>query len=307
MRRTVLVTGGTGFIGHHLVRRLVSDNHAVTLMQRSAERAAGVADVLQIEEFTPALIDRALTNRRFDWVFHLASYGVRPEHREIEPMFRINVDATRRIIESAASWSVKAVVVAGTGSEYCLDGVERPVRENHPVEPYNLYGASKAAGTLCAAATARAALIPFAACRLFGTYGPNEAPHRLLPALLRGFRSKTRVPLSPGHQKRDVLFVGDAVDAFLTVARTLESTPRQMILNISSGIPVTVRHFAETAACICGAPMELLGFGDMPMRPDEVMCFAGDPTRLHVFTGWRPQFDLERGIKHSLEQLLETA
>ena len=305
-QRTVLVTGGTGFIGRHLVRRLVDDGHAVTLLQRSHDRAAGVFELLQISEFTPSSIDRALANRRFDWVFHLAGYGVRPCDCAIEPMFRVNVEATRRIVERAAAWSPHAVVIAGSGAEYRLDGVERPVTEDHPLEPFKLYGASKAAGTLCAAAVARAAMIPFAACRLFGVYGPNEAPHRLFSVLMRGFRSQTRIALSAGHQKRDVLFVADAVDALEAVARTLENRPQQVILNVCSGIPVTVRAFAEMVARIYGAPKEQLGFGDIPMRPDEVICFAGDPARLHAFTGWRPRFDMEDGIMRSIEQSLET-
>jgi UDP-glucose 4-epimerase len=139
----------------------------------------------------------------------------------------------------------------------------------------------------------------------FGVYGPNEAPHRLFSALMRGLRSQTRVALSAGHQKRDLLFVEDAVDALVAVARSLENTPQQVILNLCSGISVTVRTFAETIARVCGAPMELLGFGDIPMRPDEVMCWVGDPSRLRAFTGWRPRFDLERGITRSIEQSLE--
>jgi UDP-glucose 4-epimerase len=122
---------------------------------------------------------------------------------------------------------------------------------------------------------------------------------------MRGLRSQTRVALSAGHQKRDLLFVEDAVDALVAVARSLENTPQQVILNLCSGISVTVRTFAETIARVCGAPMELLGFGDIPMRPDEVMCWVGDPSRLRACTGWRPRFDLERGITRSIEQSLE--
>jgi nucleoside-diphosphate-sugar epimerase len=149
-------------------------------------------------------------------------------------------------------------------------------------------------------------MIPFAACRLFGVYGPNEAPHRLFSALMRGFRSQTRIALSAGHQKRDVLFVADVVDALQAVARTLENRPQQVILNVCTGTPVTVRTFAEMVARIYGAPKEQLGFGDIPMRPDEVMCFAGDPARLHAFTNWRPRFDMEDGIMRSIVQSLET-
>jgi nucleoside-diphosphate-sugar epimerase len=83
--------------------------------------------------FNPAVISRkAIVRWRTDdsiGCFHLASYGVRPRDCEIEPMFRVNVEATRRIVETAAGWSPQAVVIAGSGSEYRLDGVERPVTE----------------------------------------------------------------------------------------------------------------------------------------------------------------------------------
>jgi UDP-glucose 4-epimerase len=299
--RAVLVTGGNGFIGRHLVLRLLEDGHRVTMLQRSDDLPRG-AELLHVSRLTPDMIDRTLAGRRFDWLFHFASYGVAPADREIEPMFRVNVEVTRRIVEIAAGWAPSAVIVAGTGQEYRLDGVQQPVPEDHPLEPFKLYGASKAAGTLCALAIARASCLPLVVARMFGVYGPDEAPHRLLPALARGLRSGRRVPLTAGDQRRDVLFVEDAVDAFIRIARTLESKPDQLILNVCSGAPLTVRAFAEAVARVLDAPLDRLGFGEIAKRPDEVMCFAGDPARLHAFTGWQPRFSLEAGIKQSLNE-----
>src|SRR3954453_12351880 len=205
--RSVLVTGGNGFIGRHLVRRLLADGCKVTLLQRSPDAVDPGSELLRIDALCPKLITTTLAGRRFDWVMHLAAYGVRPEDRDLETMLRVNVEATRRLVELAAAWSPRAVVIAGSGSEYDLERAEQPVLEDHPLESFKLYGASKAAGTLCATAIARAQDIPLAVCRLFGAYGPGEPPHRLLPSLLSALRGSNRVPLTHGLQKRDFLFV----------------------------------------------------------------------------------------------------
>ena len=237
----------------------------------------------------------------FDRVFHLAGYGVRPDHRDAETIFRVNVDVPRALVDIASSWSPGAVVMAGSGSEYKLDGVERPVTEDHPLEPYKLYGASKAAGTLCSAALAAARRIPFAACRIFGVYGPGEAPYRLVPSLIRGLGGSHRIPLSAGLQKRDFLFVDDVVEALVKVAVALETEPRQVILNVGTGQPISVREFVQTVAAMLHIPESRLGFGDIPMRPDEVMLFSGSPARLHALTGWQAMVDLNGGIRRCLD------
>lgn len=298
--RSVLVTGGNGFIGRHLVRRLLRDGCQVSLLQRAPDPINRRAELLRLSHFDAESVAAALCGRRFDWLLHLAGYGVRPDARDIETMFRINVDVTRALIEISASWPPRAVVIAGSGAEYKLDGVAHPVTEEHPLEPYKLYGASKAAATRCAAALAAARGIPFAACRLFGVYGPGEAPHRLLPALMRGLHAGGRIPISAGLQKRDFLFAEDAVEAFVRVAVALEAQPQQAILNVGTGRPITVRHFAETFAAILEIPESRLGFGDMAMRADEAMVFSGDPARLHALTGWNPAVELEDGIRRCL-------
>ena len=300
--RSVLVTGGNGFIGRHLVRRLLADGHQVALLQRSPDVFDPRSELLRIEAFSPKLIAAALAGRRFEWVLHLAGYGVRPLDREIEAMFRVNVEATRHLVEVAGAWSPRAVVIAGSGSEYDLENIEQPVLEDHPLESFKLYGASKAAGTLCATALARARAIPLAVCRLFGPYGPGEPPHRLTSSLVRALRGRDRIPLSHGLQKRDFLFVSDVVEALVKVARVLEAKPQQVILNVGTGEPISVREFAKRVAAAAGVPRERLGFGDKPLRPDETKLFSGNPAKLRALAGWRPEVSLDEGIRRCLEE-----
>jgi len=210
-------------------------------------------------------------------------------------------------VEEAARWPARASVFACSGSEYDLSGVRKPVAEAHPLETLRLYGASKAAGTLCALSNARALAAPLAVARLFGVFGPGEAAHRLLPTLVGRLERSERVPLSEGSQQRDALHVDDVVEALLALARTLEDAPQQLVANVGSGKPATVRTFAETVAAALGAPMSLLGFGDVAQRPDEAACFAGDPSRLKALTGWAPRLGFDAGIRQAVSALRQAA
>jgi nucleoside-diphosphate-sugar epimerase len=299
--RSVLVTGGNGFIGRHLVRRLLRDGHRIALLQRSPDRVDPRVAHIPLSRLDIEGLAAALSGERFEWVFHLAGYGVRPAERDPETMFQVNIEFTRAIVELAASWSPKAVLIAGSGSEYNLDGIQRPINEDQLLETSRLYGASKAAGTSTACALATAWKVPFAACRLFGVYGPGEAPHRLLPSLIAGLPGQGRIPLSSGVQRRDFLFVDDVVEAFMTLAAALEAYPWQYILNVATGEPVSVRSFVKVAADVLGINEDRLGFGDIPMRADEPMLFSGNPARLKALTSWMPRVDLPAGIRRCLD------
>jgi UDP-glucose 4-epimerase len=300
--KSVLLTGTTGFIGRHMSAQLKARGHRVISLQRSSEVVAGVDEILLLPKFDADGISQTLQNRSFDWLIHLAGYGVRPGDRNFETMFRINVDFTHSLVQVASSWPAKAAFIAGSGSEYDTTRAEKPVSEQHPLECFKIYGASKAAGGLCALASATAYDLPLAVGRIFGVFGPGEPPHRLLPTLLHALGRGERVALSAGTQKRDLLYIDDVISAALDLIETVEHTQAKVVVNIASGVPDTIRSFAEIAAEELGAPKSLLGFGDVPLRPDETMCFSGDPTRLMTLTGWRPQFDPRSGIRRSIAQ-----
>jgi nucleoside-diphosphate-sugar epimerase len=301
--RTVLVTGATGFIGRHLSRKLAAEGHSVSSVQRKPEIVPGVAETLVMEELSGQEISRLLEGRRFDWVFHLASHGVRPNERSLEPMFRVNVEATRCLTVAAATWPARSFIIAGSGSEYDLARVDAPVSEDQPLEMFKLYGASKAAGSLCALSSARSLGLPTAIGRIFGVFGPGEAEHRLLPSLVRHLTRGQRVPLSDGRQRRDFLAVDDVVGALLALAHALEREPRQGVFNIGTGAPVSIRRFSEIVASVLAAPLDLLGFGDLPSRPDDVACFSGNPSRLKAYASWRPRLSLEDGVRSAVGAL----
>ncbi len=299
---SALVTGGTGFIGRHLLARLAREGITATSLQRR-KLPSDSGEVLVADMRTSGELERVLAGRRFDVVFHLAAYGVSPHDRDIQLMQAINTDATASLARFTQRSGSHALVIAGSGSEYDFAGVDTPVDIAHPLQTKSAYGASKAAGNAAALAIAGSAPIGLAIGRLFNVYGPGEAEHRLLPSLTSRLLRNESVDLSAGTQLRDFLHVDDAVAALLALADAAIERQGRDIVNIATGIPVTVRLFAELCANVLGKPHALLRFGALPLRPDEMMFFSGNPQAIRALTNWQPSYQLRDGIAATIETM----
>jgi UDP-glucose 4-epimerase len=304
--QTALVTGSSGFIGQHLVQHLLTESIAVTVLRRHGTVTRAGLPTIDIDAVTPSCIEGALGSRRFDVVFHLAAYGVTPTDRDAHLIQTVNVEATAALTRVAVTWPARAMVIAGSGSEYEFAGVDQPVTETHRLQTRNAYGASKTAGALAALAAAHGSQMSVAVARIFNVYGPGEAPHRLLPSLVHGLRPNSAIDLSEGTQRRDFLHVSDVVRALVHIADAVAMQPQACVLNVASGQAVTVRQFCETAADVMGIARSQLRFGALPMRPDDTMYFAGDPGQLTTLTGWSPRLSLVEGLSATVATLKQT-
>jgi nucleoside-diphosphate-sugar epimerase len=252
--------------------------------------------VITISGLSGDEINSALTGRRFDVVFHLAAYGVAPSNRDPVQTFQTNVAGTDAIIHAAAQARAGAVVYLGSCSEYRNPVPGKRINEDAVLGPNRLYGGSKAAAGLWGQALAAEKGVAFQWLRLFNVFGPGEAASRLIPALIKRLRAGEAVALSPGEQVRDFLYVDDAVAGVVLGAKAaLEGKIGPF--NLCSGTPVKVKEIALAVADALGRPYELLAFGALDYRPDDIAWLVGNPDCFQRATGFRPQILLTAGIE----------
>jgi nucleoside-diphosphate-sugar epimerase len=299
----ILLTGATGFIGGRLARRLVSGGHEVISLGRRPCGIAGVEDRV-IERLEVPCIGEGLAGRRFDAVFHLAAAGVAPEQRDAAKLFALNSELPAAIVAAAAAGGASAVVLAGSSAEYRQSGDGKPLTEQAPLETSRLYGASKAAGGRLALACGAGQGVAVGVARLFQVFGPGEPPHRLLTSLVEGLQRKQPVPLTPGSQVRDFVHVDDACSGMLALLAALRSGSLPSgAYNISTGKGRSVAEFARATAQLLKADEELLKFGALPLRPDDLPSVVGDASLIRRACSWAPTYTMEQGIEAALLEI----
>jgi nucleoside-diphosphate-sugar epimerase len=302
---SALVTGASGFIGAHLVARLLSEGCRVTVLARSssvlpAEWCDRVR-VIRSEDLSESHL-RQVLDTPVETVFHLAAYGVRPDCRDIGEMLRINVELPATLVRLCGDWRAR-MIMAGTFSEYRSPPAQSQLQEDSPLEQGKLYGSSKAAGGLMASAIAHAGGVGFRLLRLFKVYGAGEAPHRLLPALVSGLGKQERVAISAGKQVLDFVYIDDVVEAMLRSDAHCREKGGVATWNVATGRAHSVREFAEQVAAAMKSDPSLISFGALAMRKDDEPWLVGSPDLLSSELGWQPSIGLKDGVRAAVGKL----
>lgn len=297
----LVLTGASGFVGTRLARLLMSANVEVVNVGRSMCAVRGVENVL-VPALTPELLATHFPSD-CDGLIHLAAAGVKPTDRDVSTIIGINSMLAPELVSLASQRGIGAVVTVGSSAEYSAVEARTPITEDAPLETQKLYGASKAAGGILALASGSACDVPVAAVRLFNVYGPGEAAHRLLPSLVTSLRNGQPVKLSAGTQVRDFVYVDDACNGLIAVLNGLISKRLPCgAYNLATSVGNTVADFARQACKALGAPLELLEFGALPMRPDDLPYVVGNSEKLQSACGWHTSTPLEAGIRNTLAE-----
>ena len=304
----VLVTGASGFIGVHLVERLLLEGSRVTVLARSSSvLPAEWRDRIRViasDDLSEGNL-RRLLDTPVEAVFHLAAYGVKPDHRNIHEMLRINVELPTALVRLCAEWRAR-MVMAGTFSEYRSPSSQELLLEDSPLEQGKLYGSSKAAGGLMASAISQHSGVGFRLLRLFKVYGAGEAPHRLLPALVSGLGRRERVAISAGTQVLDFVYIDDAIEAMLRAETQCQEMGGVATWNVATGRARSVREFAEHVALAMNADASLLAFGAIAMRKDDEPWLVGSPDLMHSKLGWQPSIGLDEGVRAAVAAIRQS-
>lgn len=295
----MLVTGAAGFLGSHLVPRLIGAGADVCALDQP--RAQHWPELERLGVATAVRADvRALAQPAHDAVLagissiiHLAAVGVVPEQIDIRDVVHGNVDGTLAVLMAAQRLGARVIYCGscfeyGAGAGWTEDALPAPATE---------YGAAKAAGWLLAHAFARRTGLEVVSLRPFTMYGPGEPPSRLVPSVVRRALAGGAIDLTPGDQARDFVYVEDAADAFVAAATSHEAVGGTF--NVCTGEPITVRDLVRQVLAATGSA-SVARFGALPYRPTEALMLSGDPSRTARVLGWRARVSLEEGLGRTI-------
>jgi UDP-glucose 4-epimerase len=301
--RRIVVTGGAGFIGSHLVERLLADGHTVAVLDNLStgrmENLDQVKDNLQCSIYRVDVSNYSEIKQFFegvDWVFHLAALAdIVPSIQQPLAYHKANVDGTIAVLEAARSAGVRRFVYAASSSCYGIPD-EFPTPETAPIRPMYPYALTKYLGEQYVLHWNKVYRLPCVSLRLFNVYGPRARTTGTYGAVLGVFLAqklagKPFTVVGDGKQTRDFTFVTDVVGAFVWAA---ESEIAGEILNVGSGGTYSVNHLVS-----------LLGGGvvHIPKRPGEPDCTFADIRKISRMLGWKPRVSFEDGVQIMLQNI----
>ena len=289
--KTVLVTGGSGFVGRHTLGALAARGFTIHAVSSHEVSLAGAQHhVCDLLDPTAAML--LIDELRPSHLLHLAWFAKPKVYWSSEENLRW-LEASLRIARAFRRAGGSRLVVAGTCAEYEWNG-RMCSEETSRVAPATLYGASKHALQLALSAWAREVGLSFGWARLFFLYGPHEHASRLVPSVIRAALDNSAIRCTAGAQVRDFQHVADAAGA---MAALLDSDVLGSV-NIASGRPVSVKDVVDGIAGQLGA-RHLVELGARPLSAEPALLVA-DVTRLRNEVGWRDRFDLRAGLADTI-------
>jgi NAD dependent epimerase/dehydratase len=310
--RRVLVTGGEGFIGSHLVERLVHEGAEVrTLVQYNAFGRFGWLDPavhVEVRVIPGDVRDAGRVGEAVDGcevVFHLAALiGIPYSYVAPESYVQVNVEGTSNVALACRTTGVSRLVHTSTSETYG-SALRVPIDEDHPLQPQSPYSASKIGGDMMALSYWHAFELPVAVVRPFNTYGPRQSTRAVIPTILTQLHGgATEIRLGATAPTRDFNYVDDTVSGFLAVAACDRAVGS--VVNIGSGREVSIGDLVALLIRTTGSSAEVVVDPDR-VRPagsevDRLLC---DNTRAREWAGWTPEVSLEEGLRRTSDWVKE--
>lgn len=307
-KRKLLVTGGAGFIGSHLVDELLAKNYVVTVLDNlrngsmSNLKSAATnpdfkfvkGDVLNMEDCHNALAD-------IDVVYHLACLGVRHSiHSPIEN-HEVNASGTLNMLEASRQLGVKKFFYISTsevyGSTDCF-----PIKENASTQPNTVYGASKLVGEYYAQAYAKCYSLDTTVLRIFNNYGPRahyqgDAGEVIPRTIVNALHGIQPIIFGDGTITRDFFYVKDTARALSELIDN--SKIKGMTLNIGTGKEYTMREVIEKILELMGKTA--MGIRYLEDRPADVVRLWVDASMFYALTDFKADYSFEQGLVQAID------
>lgn len=309
--KKVLVTGADGFIGSHLVERLLAEGAKVKAMcYYNSFNSWGWLDSLPQEKLDNIEIilgdvrDAGSVRsavRGTEVVFHLAALIAIPySYYSPESYVDTNVKGTLNILQAVRDFSVEKALITSTSEVYGT-ALYVPIDEKHPRQGQSPYSATKIGADAMADSFYRSFNAPVTIVRPFNTYGPRQSARAVIPTIISQLLSgQTKIKLGALHPTRDLLFVKDTVNGFVEIGKSDQVLGEE--INIATQDEISVHDLAKKLINLINPKAEIIS-DDVRIRPDksEVERLLGANEKIKKLTKWECKFSLDEGLSQTIE------
>lgn len=309
--KRILVTGAGGFIGSHLIETLVKNGCKVrAFVHYNSFNRWGWLDYVDkhikdsIEVFAGDVRDPQGMKKAMlscDVVFHLAALvGIPYSYHSPDTYVDTNIKGTLNILQAGRESGIEKIVHTSTSEVY---GTAQfvPITEEHPINPQSPYAATKTGADFVALSFYRSFDLPVAIIRLFNTYGPRQSARAVIPTIITQIASgKRRINLGSLNPTRDLTYVKDSVQGFISVAESNKS--KGEVINIGVNLEISIGDLANLIAKLMDVEIEI-EVQQERQRPEksEVKRLWTENERARRLLRWAPKYTLEEGLKETIK------
>jgi NAD dependent epimerase/dehydratase len=308
--KTVLVTGADGFIGSHLVEKLIeAGNKVKAFVYYNSFNNWGWLDTFpkdilnEIEIFAGDVRDHngvRTAVKGVDEIYHLAALIAIPySYHSPDSYVDTNVKGTLNILQAARDFNIERVLVTSTSEVYGT-ALYVPIDENHPKQGQSPYSASKIGADAMADSFFRSFNLPVTIVRPFNTFGPRQSARAVIPTIITQLLSgKTEIKLGALHPTRDLLFVKDTANGFLEIAKSNKTIGHE--INIATEKEISILDLAQLLIDKINPAAKIIS-DDIRLRPEksEVERLLGSAKKISSLTNWQPKFTFDEAINQTI-------
>lgn len=315
-QKTVLVTGADGFIGSHLVEKLIEEGNKVkAFVYYNSFNSWGWLDSLpkeklsQIEIFAGDVRDpngMRTAVKGVNSIYHLAALIAIPySYHSPDNYVDTNVKGTLNVLQAARDYNVERVLVTSTSEVYGT-AMYVPIDEKHPKQAQSPYSATKIGADAMADSFYRSFNLPVTIVRPFNTFGPRQSARAVIPTIITQLLAgKTEIKLGALHPTRDLLFVKDTANGFIEIAKSEKTIGHE--INIATQQEISIKDLAQFLIDAINPKAKIVS-DDIRMRPvkSEVERLLGSAEKIKSLTNWTPKYSLEEGLQQTIKWFSDT-